>query len=129
MKTTRRQFIKIAGAGTAGMAVAGTVLGSVQKAGEKAASKGAADSELTRTPTYCEVCFWKCGAWAYKDKEGNIKKLIGNDEDQHARGKLCPRGTGGLGMYEDEDRLKKPLIVEPMLKAINIMKKQNGMLL
>ncbi len=110
MKTTRRQFIKIAGAGTAGMAVAGTVLGSVQKASEKASLKDVPDSELTRTPTYCEVCFWKCGAWAYKDKDGNIKKLIGNDEDQHARGKLCPRGTGGLGMYEDEDRLKKPLI-------------------
>ncbi len=109
MKTTRRQFIKIAGAGTAGMAVAGSVLGSVQKISEKTMSQEIPDSELTRTPTYCEVCFWKCGAWVYKDKAGNIIKIKGNEEDQHARGKLCPRGTAGLGMYYDEDRLKKPL--------------------
>ncbi len=112
MKTTRRQFIKISGMTTAGAVVAGSVLGSVQKAAEKKLSQGneTADSDLTRTPTYCEVCFWKCAAWVYKDKEGNIKKLIGNSEDQHARGKLCPRGTGGLGMYYDENRLLKPRI-------------------
>lgn len=110
MKTSRRQFIKIAGLGSAGIAVAGSVLGSVGKAAEKSLSTPSLESELTRTPTYCEVCFWKCAAWVYKDKEGNIKKLIGNETDMHARGKLCPRGTGGLGMYYDEDRLKKPLI-------------------
>ncbi|RLD41762.1 MAG: nitrate reductase, partial [Bacteroidetes bacterium] len=110
MKTTRRQFIKISGATAAGVAIAGSVLGSVQKAAEKGLAKPESESNLTRTPTYCEVCFWKCAAWVYKDEEGNIKKLIGNANDQHARGKLCPRGTGGLGMYYDEDRLKKPLI-------------------
>lgn len=110
MKTTRRQFIKITGMGTAGAVVAGSVLGSIQKAAASTVAKPNDDSKLTRTPTYCEVCFWKCAAWVYKDDEGNIKKLIGNEKDQHARGKLCPRGTGGLGMYNDEDRLKKPLI-------------------
>ena len=23
-----------------------------------------------RTPTYCEVCFWKCAGWVYKDNKG-----------------------------------------------------------
>ena len=110
MKTTRRQFIKISGMGAAGLAVAGSALGQIGQAADKVAQKPVDESELTRTPTYCEVCFWKCGAWVYKDKEGNIQKLIGNENDQHARGKLCPRGTAGLGMYYDEDRLKKPLI-------------------
>lgn len=68
------------------------------------------DSKLKRVPTYCEVCFWKCGAWAYTNDQGKIVKLIGNEADQHSNGRLCPRGTGGLGMLEDEDRLKKPLI-------------------
>ena len=31
-------------------------------------------------------------------------------EDQHSNGRFCPRGTGGVGMYNDEDRLKTPLI-------------------
>ncbi len=39
-----------------------------------------------------------------------LLKLIGNDEDPHCNGRLCPRGTGGIGMYNDEDRLKTPLI-------------------
>ncbi|MGC9343898.1 MAG: molybdopterin-containing oxidoreductase family protein, partial [Bacteroidales bacterium] len=60
--------------------------------------------------TYCEVCFWKCAGWIYKTKEGEIWKIIGNDEDQHSNGRFCPRGTGGVGMYTDKDRLKKPLI-------------------
>jgi thiosulfate reductase/polysulfide reductase chain A len=39
-----------------------------------------------------------------------IWKIVGNDEDQHCNGRFCPRGTGGVGMFYDEDRLKTPLI-------------------
>ncbi len=46
------------------------------------------------------------------DKNGSIRKVIGNKEDPHCNGRLCPRGTGGIGMYNDEDRLKTPLIRE-----------------
>ncbi len=67
---------------------------------------------LTRTPTYCEVCFWKCAGWVHKDEEGKIRKITGNEEDPHCNGRLCPRGTGGVGMYYDGDRLKTPLIRE-----------------
>ncbi|MFN8240929.1 MAG: molybdopterin-dependent oxidoreductase [Bacteroidales bacterium] len=42
--------------------------------------------------------------------DGSIWKIVGNDADQHSNGRFCPRGTGGIGMYYDEDRLKKPLI-------------------
>lgn len=65
---------------------------------------------LSRTATYCEVCFWKCAAWAYTNDKGEVVKLIGNETDPHCYGRLCPRGTGGVGMYSDNDRLKKPLI-------------------
>ena len=68
------------------------------------------ENEAIKTPTVCEVCFWNCAGWVYADKEGNIKKIIGNDIDPHSNGRLCPRGTGGIGMYYDNDRLKKPLI-------------------
>ena len=47
-----------------------------------------------------------------KTEKGKIRKIIGNKKDTHSQGRLCPRGTGGLGMYEDEDRLKTPLIRE-----------------
>lgn len=70
------------------------------------------DEDLTPYPTYCEVCFWKCAGWTYVDKKGEIRKIIGNNDDPHCNGRLCPRGTGGVGMYYDEDRLKTPLIRE-----------------
>ena len=73
-------------------------------------SQQAAFEALTRVPTYCEVCFWKCAAWAYRNEAGDIVKLEGIDNDPHCNGRLCPRGTGGLGMYRDEDRLMTPLI-------------------
>ncbi|MFT6868534.1 MAG: thiosulfate reductase/polysulfide reductase chain A, partial [Cyclobacteriaceae bacterium] len=45
-----------------------------------------------------------------KNEDGDIWKIEGHAEDPHCNGRLCPRGTGGVGMYYDEDRLKQPLI-------------------
>ncbi len=63
-----------------------------------------------RYPNYCEVCFWNCAAWVYTNAEGELWKITGHEDDPNCNGRLCPRGTGGIGMYTDEDRLKKPLI-------------------
>lgn len=108
--TTRRDFIKISSAGAGTLMFAGSAFGPLEKlAGDK---KTPAAEGLQRTPTYCEVCFWKCAGWVYSDGKGNIKKIIGNEHDPHSNGRMCPRGTGGVGMYHDDDRLKKPLIRE-----------------
>ncbi len=108
MKTSRRSFIKISALGLG----AATIGGSVAKAATKEIFGTDKLNKLmtTRTPTYCEVCFWKCAGWTYTDGSGNIKKIIGNNDDPHCNGRFCPRGTGGVGMYHDEDRLKTPLI-------------------
>ena len=68
-----------------------------------------ADGTVTKTPTYCEICFWKCAGWTYA-VDGKPWKLIGNDIDPNCNGRFCPRGTGGIGAYTDEERLKTPLI-------------------
>jgi thiosulfate reductase/polysulfide reductase chain A len=111
MSTNRRQFIKIGALGTGGLAVAASSYGF---AGSFLSIFDTSDEDkkqnFKRYPTYCEVCFWKCAAWTYVDEDGNIQKLIGNDDDPHCNGRLCPRGTGGVGMYTDNDRLKTPLI-------------------
>jgi len=111
MSTSRRKFIKISALGLGGAAAATSTLnmfGANSYLEELAVNNIA--KKFKRTPTYCEVCFWKCAAWTYTDEEGAIKKIIGNDDDPHCYGRLCPRGTGGVGMYNDEDRLKTPLI-------------------
>jgi thiosulfate reductase / polysulfide reductase chain A len=107
--TNRREFIRISlyGAGAIAVGTGGCKIFSSSPPPEAA---GKIATDLRRTPTYCEVCFWKCAGWVYKTPEGKIWKIIGNDEDQHCNGRFCPRGTGGVGMYYDQDRLKTPLI-------------------
>ena len=113
MRTSRRQFIKISALGAGGIAAASTSglggsLLSIFDTTEKVNG-----INFSRYPTYCEVCFWKCAGWTHVDNEGEIVKIIGNDDDPHCNGRLCPRGTGGVGMYTDPDRLKTPLIRVP----------------
>lgn len=108
---SRRQFIKISSLSAAGLIFGGGLLESFANnlvKENKSYFKGPFD--FKRTPTYCEVCFWKCAGWVYKDDNGRIKKIVGNDLDPNCNGRFCPRGTGGVGMYYDEDRLKTPLI-------------------
>jgi len=109
---TRRDFIKISAASTGAAAIGfhSLKLSGFSLLGQEVEQNPASDEEMTPYPTYCEVCFWKCAGWTYVDKKGNIRKIIGNENDPHSNGRLCPRGTGGVGMYYDEDRLKHPLI-------------------
>jgi len=110
MRTNRRQFIKISALGLGGVVAATSAVtgGSILSILDTA--KAIPNVDFKRYPTYCEVCFWKCVAWSHVDKEGNLVKIIGNPEDPHSNGRMCPRGTGGVGMYNDENRLKTPLI-------------------
>ncbi|MBK8045628.1 MAG: molybdopterin-dependent oxidoreductase [Haliscomenobacter sp.] len=105
---TRRDFIKITGLGVAGLTVGGAGAYQMLKGASLWDSVTLGDAE--RVPTYCEVCFWKCAGWTYKNKEGKIMKVVGHEDDPHCDGRLCPRGTGGIGMYYDTDRLTTPLI-------------------
>ncbi|MBL4560820.1 MAG: molybdopterin-dependent oxidoreductase [Labilibaculum sp.] len=108
---SRRQFIKISSLSAAGLVFGGGLLETFADnllKTNQSYFKGPYD--FSRTPTYCEVCFWKCAGWVHKDENGRIKKIIGNDDDPNCNGRFCPRGTGGVGMYTDEDRLKTPLL-------------------
>jgi thiosulfate reductase/polysulfide reductase chain A len=64
---------------------------------------------VSKTPTVCDMCFWKCAGDVYKE-DGELWKITGNEDDLHSGGRLCTRGTGGPGAYLDPDRLKKPLL-------------------
>ncbi|MCL1586831.1 MAG: molybdopterin-dependent oxidoreductase [Actinomycetia bacterium] len=58
----------------------------------------------------CGVCFWKCGIDVELGEEGELLNISPVDGHPLSRGKLCPRGVGGIGFYEDDDRLTKPQI-------------------
>ncbi len=107
-KITRRQFIKISGA-TAGTAAVASGLVSHWWGAD---APGGPDPETDGDkviPTFCEICFWKCGVLAHV-KDGRVTKLTGNPKHPLSRGRLCPRGLGGTGLLYDPDRLKKPLV-------------------
>lgn len=108
MSNSRRDFIKISSLSAAGLVFAGKYVHSEIQSNSQLSIGGPISTK--RVPTYCEVCFWKCAGWVHKNEDGTIKKIVGNDDDTNCNGRFCPRGTGGIGMYYDEDRLKTPLI-------------------
>jgi thiosulfate reductase/polysulfide reductase chain A len=107
--SNRRDFIKISTLGLGGLTLGGTAFKAFADTLFSSESVNAMNN-LSRTPTYCEICFWKCAGWVYKNDEGKIWKITGNNEDMCCNGRLCPRGTGGVGMFYDQDRLKTPLL-------------------
>lgn len=103
----RREFIKISSAGVAGAAVLGGLTTDWYGAyGNPVEDPGTRGEQIV--PTFCELCFWKCGVLAHV-KDGRITKIKGNPDHPLSRGKLCPRGAGGTGLLYDPDRLKQPL--------------------
>ena len=72
-------------------------------------AKAMPGDEIVEIPTFCDVCFWKCNAIA-SVKNGKLWKIEGNPEDPLSRGRLCPRGTGGVGAHFDSDRVRSPLL-------------------
>ena len=106
---SRRRFLKISGA-TIAAAAAVSSAGSVIKGAEKVELKtGKVVKGIQKIPTYCDICFWKCAAIAYV-KDEKLWKIEGNPNDPLSKGRLCPRGTGGIGANFSKDRLKSPLI-------------------
>ena len=101
---SRRRFLKISAASV-------VAAGVLERMSPAFAGAWTADEKgaVTRIPTFCDLCFWKCGAIA-SVRDGRLWKLEGNPEDPLSRGRLCPRGTGGVGAHTDPDRLRRPLI-------------------
>ncbi len=102
---SRRRFLQVFGGGV-GLAAgaAGLPKWTTALAGDREAA-----GDIRRIPTYCDICFWKCNAIA-TTRGGRLWKIEGNPHDPLSGGRLCPRGTGGVGAHFDTQRLTSPLI-------------------
>lgn len=98
----RREFIRISGSLGAGAVAAPSMLSGCARI-DTTPGQG----QISTTPTICEICFWKCAGVVHQE-DGRAWKVTGNPNDLHSQGRLCTRGTGGLGAYLDRDRLKTP---------------------
>jgi len=101
MAVSRRTFLKCAA-----FTLGGTVL--AESPFVKATTL-LAGKDVRYVPSYCEICFWKCGLIA-RVEDGTVVKLEGHGANPQSRGKLCGRGQGGIGLLYDKDRLKTPLM-------------------
>jgi thiosulfate reductase/polysulfide reductase chain A len=99
---SRRRFLQIS---SATLAAAGT--SRISPLPQAVASPG--PDVVNQIPTFCEMCFWRCGGIAHV-RDGKLWKFEGNPRDPQSRGRLCPRGTGAVGAVNDPDRLRTPLI-------------------
>lgn len=103
MAISRRDFIKTAAL------TASTITLSEALFQAAMAKEPRVKEETIYVPTFCEICFWKCGAIA-KVVNDKVVKLDGSPLHPNSRGKLCARGNAGMGLLYDPDRLKYPLI-------------------
>jgi thiosulfate reductase/polysulfide reductase chain A len=101
----RRSFLKAA---AAGLAAGGAALPRAARALDVVPREEAPAPER-EVPTFCELCFWNCGAVA-RVRKNRVLSLRGHPDYPTARGKLCGRGNAGAGSVIDGDRLKHPMI-------------------
>ena len=107
MAFTRREFIKV-GAVSGGLAAASGLTTNWWNLEAHPISDPKTDGDYV-VPTFCELCFWKCGVLAHV-KHGRVTKIVGNPAHPLSKGRLCPRGEAATGLLYDPDRLKRPLI-------------------
>jgi thiosulfate reductase / polysulfide reductase chain A len=67
-----------------------------------------AEAPVRDVRTLCEMCFWRCGVEA-QVRDDRVVSLRGTPGHPLNDGRLCPRGSGGLGALYDPDRLQTPL--------------------
>ena len=103
---SRRRFLQISAAVASLAGASGWGVTKALGARDEARRAG---GPLRKVPTFCDLCFWKCGAIAYAEGD-RLWKIEGNPEDPLSRGRLCPRGTGGVGAHFDTQRLQRPLV-------------------
>ena len=72
MEKGRRDFIKISSLSAAGLVFGGKYLQSSVLSSQNNQFTNFDTSNLSRIPTYCEVCFWKCAGWVYKNEDGKM---------------------------------------------------------
>ncbi|ASQ91793.1 formate dehydrogenase [Prosthecochloris sp. GSB1] len=104
----RRDFIKISSLFLAGSAAMSTQIGRTLSGNGDALAD---DGRERVVHSFCEHCFWRCGIAAHV-RDGKIYKITGSEHHPLSNGRLCPRGTGGIGQIYDPDRLAHPLIRE-----------------
>jgi formate dehydrogenase major subunit len=111
MKLTRRDFMKVSGAATAGLALSGLGfdLSPVQAFTWELRTKDAKE-----TPTICCYCGVGCGIICHTDKKtGKVIYTEGDADHPINGGSLCAKGASAYQIAQNDKRITKVLYRAP----------------
>jgi len=110
MKITRRTFLKISGATTAGtlMGGLGFDLSPAEIYAQELRIKGAKE-----TTTVCCYCSVGCGVIVHTDAKGKVINTEGDPDHPISEGSLCAKGMALYQLITNKDRLSKVLYRAP----------------
>ena len=117
IEVSRRHFMRLAGAGVAGSAIAALGFGEAEAyvAAHVRPFKLASATETRNTCPYCSV---SCGVIMYsrgdlrKGEKAEIFHIEGDSDHPVNRGTLCPKGAALLDFVKSETRTKFPRVRE-----------------
>ncbi len=101
---TRRNFLKIGGAVTAGIAVSNTIGASETKTKDSKTSPGI-EGEIFQS--VCPYCAVGCGMKIYV-KDNKVVHIEGDEENPINRGSLCSKGNAAIQQIYNDFRVKNP---------------------
>lgn len=118
IEVSRRQFMKLAGAGAAGSTISAFGFGEAEAmvAAHVRPFKLAKATETRNTCPYCSVA---CGIILYsrgdlkKNEKAEIFHIEGDSDHPVNRGTLCPKGAALLDFVKSPTRTKVPQVREP----------------
>lgn len=113
-RVSRQGFLKIAGAGSAGLLVSGLGFDLAKATEIKRALRIAGATESHSVCPYCAV---GCALIAYTrpDTDGSVKllQIEGNPDSPVNEGRLCPKGASALQLATSARRVDQPLYRAP----------------
>lgn len=104
----RRDFLKIAGLGTAAVAASSSAIHAAAGALGLAAEEFPPRGPETRVPSMCGLCPARCGLQVRKIGDRAVK-VEGNRIDPANQGGLCPVAQASLQLVYNPDRIRSPL--------------------
>jgi len=117
VELSRRDFLKITGAGTAGAAAA-VALSTIPD--ERALAKHfPLDGRGEETPTICCYCSVGCGALViqWTDEHGEVHRKIEGDPDHPInKGSLCPKGQAMYQIHEVDGEINDQRVTKPLYR-------------
>jgi formate dehydrogenase major subunit len=106
---SRRDALKVALAGAAGLALDGFI----DVPAAKAAARDLKLTEISEFTTSCNFCSCGCGMIAAVDKAGELISMEGDYDHIVSRGSLCVKGISMFATHASPKRLTKPLYRAP----------------